>query len=111
MKELQESLKLDPENWNDFALSNQQLQTPAPAVISDLGPELEKMLYTWKVFSENPSRWSKVKGVVKQAFTTASPFFKNFLSVVINAQSVCLNTLEADYSAGFEPLRLGGKRL
>jgi len=85
VKQLKESLELGQAKWEGFA--SPDVDCVSETIVQMRG-DLESMLNTWKVSRENPNLWSKGKHMVTQIFTATSPFFKNFLTVAINAQSV-----------------------
>jgi len=85
VKRLKKSLKLGRENWEGFAFPEVE---GVSETITQMRGELETALNTWKVSRDNPDLWSKAKQMAAQVFTATSPFFKNFLTVAINAQSV-----------------------
>jgi hypothetical protein len=85
VKDLKESLELGPENWKSFAFPDVE---GVSETITQMRGELETALHAWKLSRENPDLWSKAKHRAAQVFTATSPFFKNFLTVAMNAQSV-----------------------
>ena len=85
VKDLKESLELSREHWKGFAFPDVQ---GVSETITQMRGELETALSVWTVSRENPDLWSKAKHRAAQVFTATSPFFKNFLTVAINAQSV-----------------------
>jgi hypothetical protein len=84
-KDLKESLELGRENWKSFAFPDVE---GVSETITQMRGELETVLDAWKLSRENPDLWSKAKHRAAQVFTATSPFFKNFLTVAMNAQSV-----------------------
>ena len=72
-------------NWDGFSV-------PATENICDnisqLGEELEKILNSWKVSSENLGLWSSGKGMVRQIFIATSPFLKHLFLVGGSAAQV-----------------------
>jgi hypothetical protein len=85
VKQLKESLELGRAKWEGF--TSPDVDGVAETIVQMRG-DLELMLNSWKVSWENPNLWSKGKHMVTQIFTATSPFFKNFLTVAHNAQSV-----------------------
>jgi len=85
VKDLKESLELGRENWEGFAFPD---GGGVSETITTMHGELETALNAWKLSRENPDLWSKAKNRAAQVFTATSPFFKNFLMVAMNAQSV-----------------------
>ena len=85
VKDLKESLELGRENWEGFASPDAE---GVSETITQMRGELETVLNAWKLSQENPDLWSKAKHRAVQVFTATSPFFKNFLTVAMNAQSV-----------------------
>jgi hypothetical protein len=85
VKQLKESLELGRAQWEGFASPDVD---GVSETIVQMRRDLESMLNTWKVSRENPNLWSKGKHMVTQIFTATSPFFKNFLTVALNSQSV-----------------------
>jgi len=84
-KQLKNSLELGRAKWEGFA--SPDVDGISETIVQMQG-NLELILNTWKVSRENPNLWSKGKHMVTQIFTATSPFFKNFLTVALNAQSV-----------------------
>ena len=85
VKDLKKSLELGRENWVGFAFPDVE---SVSETITPMRGELETALNAWKLSRENPDLWSKAKQRAAQIFTATSPFFKNFLTVSMNAQSV-----------------------
>ena len=85
VKDLKESLELGREHWKGFAFPDVE---GVSETITQMHRELETVLNVWTVSQENPDLWSKAKHKAAQVFTATSPFFKNFLTVAMNAQSV-----------------------
>ena len=85
VKDLKESLELGREHWKGFAFPDVE---GVSETITQMRGELETVLNVWTVSRENPDLWSKAKHRAAQVFTATSPFFKNFLTVAMNAQSV-----------------------
>ena len=85
VKDLKESLELSREHWKGFAFPDIE---GVSETITQMHRELETVLNVWTVSQENPDLWSKAKHRAAQIFTATSPFFKNFLTVSMNVQSV-----------------------
>ena len=85
VKDLKKSLELGRENWEGVALPDVE---GVSGKITQMRGELETALNAWTLSRDNPDLWSKAKHRAAQVFTATSPFFKNFLTVAMNAQSV-----------------------
>jgi hypothetical protein len=85
VKDLKDSLEQGRKNWEGFAFPDVD---GVSETITQMREELETSLNAWKLCRENPNLWSKAKRRAAQVFTATSPFFKNFLTVAMNAQSV-----------------------
>ena len=83
--DLKKSLELGRENWEGVALPDVE---GVSGKITQMRGELETALNAWTLSRDNPDLWSKAKHRAAQVFTATSPFFKNFLTVAMNAQSV-----------------------
>ena len=85
VKDLKKSLELGRENWDGVAFPDVE---GVSETITQMRGELETALNAWTLSRDNPDLWSKAKHRAAQVFTATSPFFKNFLIVAMNAQSV-----------------------
>ena len=81
--DLKKSLELGRENWEGFAFPDVE---GVSETITQMRGELETALNAWTLSRDNPDLWSKAKHRAAQVFTATSPFFKNFLTVAMNAQ-------------------------
>lgn len=58
---------------------------------SQLREAINRALDSSAASARNPSKWAKCKGVIEAVYTALSPFLKNVLKMMIEAQAVCSN--------------------
>jgi len=85
VEQLKKSLDLGRASWEGFTFPEVE---GVSETITQMRGELETALNAWKLSRDHPDLWSKAKHMAAQVFTATSPFFKNFLSVTRNVQSV-----------------------